>query len=350
MMMWKMMCGLVPILCRLSPLVWRLVPNGFGLRWWCAGMMMGCFLGGDVQAKSFHLIVCGSGGEEAYVAQFEDWGQQLRRVLVEQLGHLNDRVYLLTELGTDANGVSSLAEIKRMCQQIGKRVDKEDDVFVYLIGHGSYRQNIAKLNIVGADLTADQLHEWIQKWSARQVVVINAASTSAAFMNVLSGPGRIICTSTRNVEERNATQFMAFFIQALAGGSADQNRDERISVLEVCQQAGLLTDAWYAEEGYLATEHALLDDNGDGKGTRLTDIVLRQGDGKKADQCFLLDIHLPLGTSKALGDAYLAAISSVQVLIEKKTVLDSVAYGMQLEQALLKAARINRQIREKNDP
>jgi hypothetical protein len=305
---------------------------------------------GDVLASSVHVIVCGSGGGEPYVERFEDWGQQLRRVLVEQLGHQNDNVHLLTESGMDARDVSLLGNIKKTFQEVGRTVSKEDDVFVYLIGHGSYRRNIAKLNVLGEDLTADQLHAWIQNWSARQVVVINAASTSAAFINVLSGRGRIICTSTHNVEARNATQFMAFFIQALASGSADQNRDERISVLEVCQQAGLLTDAWYAEAGYLVTEHALLDDNGDGKGTRLTDITLGQGDGKKADQCFLLDIHLPIGTPKALGDAYLAAIYSVQVLIEKKAALDSVAYGIQLEQALLKAARINRQIREKNAP
>jgi len=307
------------------------------------------FLGiGEVLASSVHVIVCGSGGGEPYVEQFEDWGRRLRRVLVEQLGHSSDNVHLLTESGRDARDVSLLSNIKKAFQDVGRTVSKEDDVFVYLIGHGSYRRNIAKLNVPGEDLTADQLHEWIQNWSARQVVVINAASTSAAFINVLSGPGRIICTSTRNVEERNATRFMEFFIEALAGGSADQNRDERISVLEVCQQAGLLTEAWYVGEGYLATEHALLDDNGDKKGTRLTEVVF-DGDGKKADQCFLLDIHLPSGISKALGEAYLAAIASVQSVIGKKTELDSVAYGVQLEHALLKAARINRQIRERKE-
>ena len=306
-----------------------------------------CWWGGvkDVMASSVHVIVCGSGGEAPYIEQFEDWGQRLRRVLTEQMGHHPDQVYLLTETGANAGGVSLLSNIKKTFRDVGRTVSKQDDVYVYLIGHGSYRQNMAKLNIPGEDLTADHLNEWMRAWKAQQVVVINAASASAAFINVLSGQGRIICTSTRNVEERNATRFMEFFIQALEVRSADQNRDDRISVLELCQQAELLTAAWYVGEGYLVTEHALLDDNGDGKGTRLTEIVLGQGDGKKADQCFLLDIQLPVGTPQALGDAYLSAISSVQTLIAQKTALDSVAYAAQLERALLKAARINQQIR-----
>lgn len=304
---------------------------------------------GDVRA-AVHVIVCGSGGEAPYVERFEDWGQRLRRVLIDQMGQDQDHVYLLTESGKNARGVSLLNNIKKTFQDVGRKVSKQDDVFVYLIGHGNYRQNIAKLNVPGEDLTADHLHEWMRAWKAQQVVVINSAPTSAAFVNVLSGQGRIICTSTRNVEERNATRFMEFFIQALESRSADQNRDERISVLELCQQAELLTAAWYGGEGYLITEHPILDDNGDGKGTRLTDIVLGQGDGKQADHCFLLDIQLPKGTPKVLGDAYLAAIASVETLIEKKTALDSVTYAEKLEHALLKVARINRQIREGMDP
>ncbi|MFT5366437.1 MAG: hypothetical protein ACI8V2_001384 [Candidatus Latescibacterota bacterium] len=299
---------------------------------------------GVVMAESFHVIVCGRGGGEPYTERFEDWGQRLRRVLVEQMGHGHKNVRLLTESGKDADGVSSLGDIKKIFQRVGQEISKKDDVFVYLVGHGSYRRNIAKLNIVGEDLTVDHINKWIQRWSARQVVVINGASTSAVFVNALSGKGRIICTSTSSAEERNATRFMGFFIQALEEGSADQNRDERISVLEICRQAASLTEAWYTGEGYLTTEHALLDDNGDGKGTRLTEMGSVLKDGKAAEHCFLLDVRVPEGTPKALVDAYQAAIASVEALVERKTLLDSAAYYAQLETQLLKAAQLNRKI------
>lgn len=314
------------------------------------GVLLAMFLSMGVfqsaWGESYHLIVCGSGGGEPYVERFEEWGKRLRGVLVDTLGHANNRVRLLTERGTDADGVSTLGEIRKTFQWIGQGVRANDAVFVYLIGHGSYRQNVAKLNIPGEDLSADQVNEWMRRWPTQNITVINGASSSAAFVPVLSGKGRIVCTSTRNVDERNATQFMAFFIRALEEGTADQNRDERISVFEICQQAAILTEAWYKGEGYLATEHALIDDTGDGKGIRLTEIENFEGDGKIADSRFLMDMRVPPGTPQTLVDAYQSAIVSVQSLILKKSQLDSMSYYQQLTEKLLEAARLNQKIRQ----
>ncbi|MCZ6633314.1 MAG: hypothetical protein O7G87_07905, partial [bacterium] len=213
---------------------------------------------GQAWSAPFDLIVCGSGGEVEYQERFVDWGGRLKRVLVEDLGHRSENVRLLTESGEDADGKSDLSEIRAAFQRLGKQVGERDDLFVYLIGHGSFRRKVAKLNIPGADLSADELDGLLTGVSARRIVVVNGASASAAFINALSGDGRIICTSTKSVDERYATQFMEYFIQALEEESADQNRDDRISVLEACQQAASLTEAWYMGAGLLATEHGLL--------------------------------------------------------------------------------------------
>ena len=218
-----------------------------------------------------------------------------------------------------------------------------DDVFVFLIGHGSFRRHVAKLNVPGPDLTVEDLDGFLKMLSARRVVVVNGASMSAPFVNALSQNGRIVCASTRSVEQRNATHFMSFFIQALEDGSADQDRDERISMLEICTQASSLTDAWYVGEGLITTENAILDDNGDGLGTRLSDID--GGDGAQAARCFLLDLRVPKGTAPELVEAYSEAIDEVQDWVKKKAGMDSTAYYEMLEDKLLKAARLNREIR-----
>lgn len=110
----------------------------------------------------------------------------------------------------------------------------------------------------------------------------------------------MVCAASKSVDEKNATEFMEYFIQAIEDGSADQDRDERISLLEACRQAAALTDAYYMGRGLIATEHALIDDNGDGQGTRLAG-DLQSGaaaetpaadtndrrDGALAEQCFL---------------------------------------------------------------
>ena len=48
---------------------------------------------------------------------------------------------------------------------------------------------------------------------------------------------------------------------------ADLDRDGGVSVLEAFLHASKRVEATFAEEGLLASEHALLEDNGDGLGT-----------------------------------------------------------------------------------
>ncbi len=302
----------------------------------------------ECESAAFDVIICGSGGEDVYSERFEDWGQRLRTVLVDLCAHSADNVQLLTEGGEGADGVSSMDGIRNAMRNLSGRVTDRDDVFVFLIGHGSFRQQVAKrrvakLSVPGHDLTAEDLDGFLKMFVARRVVVVNGASMSAPFVNALSHSGRIVCASTRSVEQRNATHFMGFFIQALEDGSADQDRDERISVLEICTQASSLTDAWYLGEGFITTENAILDDNGDGLGTRLSDIDV--GDGALASRCFLLDFRVPKGTAPELVEAYGEAIDEVQVFVKKKTSMDSMAYYQMLETKLLKAARLNREIR-----
>ena len=104
-----------------------------------------------------------------------------------------------------------------MFRSLSERVMPGDDVFVFLIGHGSYRRQVGKLNIPGADLTAEDLDGFLRSLSAGRIIVVNSASMSAPFVNALSRDGRIICASTRSTDQRNATQFMRFFCAGIGG-------------------------------------------------------------------------------------------------------------------------------------
>ncbi len=297
----------------------------------------------QANAAVFDVIISGSGGEDAYSERFDAWGQRLRRVLIDRCDHPAANVLLVNETGENADGNSSIKGIRNVFRSLSERVTPGDDVFVFLIGHGSYRRQVGKLNIPGVDLTAEDLDGFLKMLSAQRIIVVNSASMSAPFVNVLSRDGRIICASTRSTDQRNATQFMRFFVQALEDGSADQNRDDRISVLEICTQASSLTDAWFLSEGLIATENAILDDDGDGLGTRLSDVGA--GDGMLADRCFLRNFRIPKGASPALVAAYGKAIDEVQALVKKKATMDSAAYYQLLERELVKAAKLNREIK-----
>src|SRR6188474_1671947 len=74
--------------------------------------------------------------------------------------------------------------------------------------------------------------------------------------------------ASRDGAEQYATLFGGFFIDALVSDTADSDKNKRVSVLEAFQFAKGEVAKAYEREGLLATEHALLDDNGDKDGSQ----------------------------------------------------------------------------------
>jgi hypothetical protein len=308
----------------------------------------------------FDIIVCGKGGEAEFDARFQRWSERLYGVLTGDLMHPAENVHLLTASratsDTLTTGGADLAAAEAAFAAVARRCTADDDLFVYLIGHGSHQQGVSKLNLAGPDLSAEALKALLAGIDCRRAVIVNSASASAGFVNVLSGEGRIVCTATRNVEERNATDFMEFFVQGLEDAGADQNRDERISVLEAAQQAAALTDAGYLGRGLIATEHALLDDNGDGLGTRLPlgtapDEDRRRNrdeaavaDGLRAATCYIKEFRFSPNVPTELARAYLDALEDIERLKLEKVRRDPAEYRSLLEGLLIKAALLNREI------
>ena len=324
-----------------------------------AGLLTACAVmaATNAQAAAYHLIICGSGGEEEFTNRFENWGQRLQGVL-EEFDPQNT-VFLLTEKARKEshNAATSRESIEKAIADVAAFITPEDDFFLYLIGHGSFIRRESRFLIPGPDLTAEALGVMLAPIEAHCQTIINAASSSAGYINALSAPNRIICTATRSTEEFNATEFMEHFLEGLEDGSADRDHDGRISVLEACSLGAELTEAWYVGQGLLATEHALLDDNGDGLGSRLPlqappgTVIDEEGntqvavfDGARADECFLKNFAFPDHVPRELIDTYLAAIEKVEALKKEKGTLEEAEYYARLESLLLDAARANREI------
>ncbi len=319
-----------------------------------------------VHAGTVHVILCGAGGEEEFQKKFSEWGTRLHKVLVSTIQVPADRVHLLAESAVadiPQSGAISLEAIQQLFGKISPGLTDKDELYVYLIGHGGYVKKESKFHIPGPDMTSLELDRLLDAAPAGRVIVLNGGSTSAGFINDLSGPNRVICTATKSVDEYNATEFMHHFVTGLEDGSADLNHDDRISFLEACEQAVALTSAWFTGEGLIATEHAILDDNGDGLGSRLpltqqSNEILASAvtqlppvfDGLLARECFLKDFTFPPGVPPATIEAYLEIMDDIEALKRNKANLDEAEYYRQLEAKLIQAAKTNREIRSYIQP
>ncbi len=154
----------------------------------------------------------------------------------------------------------------RLRSAVGEAPGGDGPLWIVLIGHGTFDGREAKFNLRGPDLSAAELGTWLDGVT-RPVVIVNGASASGPFVAKLSGPRRAIVTATRSGDEQNATRFGSRFAEAVADPAADLDKDGQTSVLEAFLTAAARVAEFYESESRLATEHALLDDNGDRLGT-----------------------------------------------------------------------------------
>jgi len=218
--------------------------------------------------NKFAVIISGASGEEAYAKQFARWTAELRGVLIGRLGFAEDRLKVLAE--SPAAGApaarATAEEVRRAFEALRGAAGPESAFYVFLIGHGTFDGKQSKFNLVGPDIPAGEYASLLGALQARRVVVFNLSSASGEFAKALAGRGRVVVTATRSGQEQNAPRFAEHFIAALAGREADADQNGRVSVLEAFDYAARLTAEHYKRAGRLATEHALLEDSGDGVG------------------------------------------------------------------------------------
>ncbi|HKV38341.1 MAG TPA: hypothetical protein VJX67_03945 [Blastocatellia bacterium] len=257
---------------------------------------------GTADPNKFAIVVSGVGGEEAYTKRFSSQAMRLCEQLTNHLHFPNGNVYLLTENGAgtapgaddgfvDEHGPaaavstarSTAAEVRNTFARIKAAARPDSLVLIVLIGHGSFDNQQPKFNLVGPDLTAKDYAALVAGLPAKRVVFIDCSSSSGEFIKPLSAEGRVIVTATRSGAEQNATVFAESLVAALTDKDTDTDKDGRLSMLEVFNYATRLTADWFKTKDLLATEHALIDDNGDGTGHESA----TDGDGELAAITYL---------------------------------------------------------------
>lgn len=291
------------------------------------------------------LIIVGIAGEDSYATRFSSWKERLKRALAERLGFAADQIQVLTEKPLAGERRSTTAVIGEAVEGLRQVVSADQQVFVFVIGHGSFDGATARLNLPGPDMTAGEFAALVGSLAVERLVVVNMTSCSGEYLKLMGGPGRVLISATRSGMEQNAPKFAEHFIAALEGPAADLDRNRRLSVLEAFEYGTRLTASSYEKTGRLVTEHALIEDNGDGVGHPQAEA----GDGGLARVTYLDS----LPRQQAGGDPVLTKLYEERLRLEgaieqlkgRKDRTPPEEYGAQLEKTLVEMARLNRTIR-----
>jgi hypothetical protein len=286
------------------------------------------------------ILVLGAAGEADYGSNFTSQAQLW--VNVCRQGGAS-----VTQIGLGAASEPGDHDLLRK-QLAAETKDGLAPLWLVLIGHGTFDGQEARFNLRGPDVSATELAEWLKPFH-RPLVVINTASASAPFLNKLSATNRVIITATRSGSEQNFTRFGQCLAQTMAEPRSDLDQDGQVSLLEAFLGASARVAEFYQAAGRLATEHSLLDDNGDALGTpadwfRGVRAIKKpqQGalDGVRAHQ-----IHLvPNQSEQALPAEVRARRDALELelarLREAKATLSEDQYYGKLEAIFLELARL----------
>ncbi len=214
--------------------------------------------GQTTPARPTVLLVVGAPGQDEFQTNFQRQVELWTRAC-EQAQATTARI------GLDAN--SKTADRERLKQTLAQEQhDGSEALWLVLIGHGTFDGKEARFNLRGPDVTAAELGEWLKPFR-RPVILIDTTAASAPFLNKLSATNHVIITATRSGSEHNFTRFGLHLAEALTDDQSDLDKDGQISLLEAFLAASARVAEFYKTEGRLATEHALLDDDGDSRGT-----------------------------------------------------------------------------------
>ena len=309
----------------------------------------------SAQEQTHALIVVGLGGNADYRDRFHNQAVALREAFTSKHGMLTEHVTYLGERPESAPEIvtdkSTRDNVLSYLSTIAQQMGPSDRLLVILIGHGTSDQAEARFNITGPDLAPSDLQVALAEFPSQTLALVHTGSASGGFLEPLSGPNRIIITATRTQRERNATEFAQFFVEAITGESADLDKDERVSLLEAYQYAREEVIRFYEDENEILTEHAVLDDNGDGTGSE--EVGLNEPDGSLAAGFQLGGISVTeeeINQDPELARLYeerrqiQARITELRVL---RDAMQEEAYMAAMEELLVELALKNREIRAK---
>jgi hypothetical protein len=322
-----------------------------------ASLALSLAVSAPVFAQGSHvLVIVGLGGDHENAERFHRWASAIVDAAKERYGLPQASVvYLGEDPARDAARISGRATreaIDAAVTRLASQARPGDLVCIVLIGHGASATGEARFNLPGPDLAAADFARLVGRFGAQQVVFVNTASASGGFVAALSGKGRTIITATRTDGERNQTRYGEFFAEALSTGDADMDKDGRVSMLEAFTWARRRVVESYERDGQLLTEHAVLDDDGDGKGSDAPGQP--GGDGAVARTQFLsagAGQPVPAGDAdpeiRALVDRRQALEDRIAALKAAKEKTEPAEYASELERLLIDLARTNAAIREK---
>ncbi len=218
------------------------------------------------------VILVGLPGDTEHAAPFrrvadtiEEWLSESQQIPKEQIL----RLPTIVTAGQSFAAPPTAEAIQTMFGDLNKKLRAEDALWVFTLGHGNSDGQRGWLHLAGKDPSGEDFAQWLADVPCREQVIWLTHSSSGWFVKPLSRPGRIVIAATAADDESNETEFpqaLATLIKSSPTSLAN-DEDKAVSIAELYAAIVNEISRRFRQDDRLPTEHAQLDDNGDGVGT-----------------------------------------------------------------------------------
>jgi hypothetical protein len=234
------------------------------------------------------LILCGHPGDAEHAKTFAETVRKLGEGLTKTVGIPAERQHVVfgMERPKDlpgATGPATKEAVMAAVAEVKKAVRPEDGLWVICLGHAHHDGRLAWWNLPGPDVSAPEFGRMFVDLTCREQVFVMTTSLSGYFVAPLARRDRVVIAATEADAETNETTFPAVFAKVLAAGldpaEHDVDTDGKLTLYDLYVVTAKEIAQNYAGAEQLATEHAQLDDDGDGLGHELQAAYLPEEQG-----------------------------------------------------------------------
>lgn len=228
------------------------------------------------------LVICGHPGDRDHRKLYAETIEKLYAALTQHHGFATDHVQVVfggEASPQDGPALKSVKElgtrevIEKVAAELRGQFQPDDSLWLIVLGHAHYDGRYSWFNLPGPDVNQLDFAKLFSGLTCREQVFWITTPVSGFYLKPLSAAGRIVITATEADLEVNETIFHQSLAKYLGNPPPpkefDVDHDGLLTILDLYVTIARDVAQTYATEELLATEHSLLEDNADGRGTEL---------------------------------------------------------------------------------
>lgn len=189
--------------------------------------------------QTYAVLIGGLDGQEPYGRWYNDWLTRFQTYLTSNAHVPPANITLLS--GKDA----TFDAITAAFQKFAQHAQPQDQLILFILGHGEITDPAPKITLAGPDPTPPQVAALLNSFPAKNQIVLNFSASSGDFIKALSAPNRVNISATSPTEIEEPI-FAEFFLRGLESKRADADKNGAVTMLEDFNWAAQQTALWIA--------------------------------------------------------------------------------------------------------